>query len=291
MRRGAPAAAGALARRASPPRCSPGAAAAPAAPSAPRRSRRRASSRSSGFQPAGLDHAGPPDDRLVHRAAAERQAAHQLQDRRGPAHGRAPDHRPRRPRLHHPRAPADRPGRAAQADRHVPGARPLPGARRRLPEHPRRAAELPAVPHGRRERPLPPGAAARVQARPGRRRLPHRRCRATRRCTRSRPRSSTSTCSTPRATRSTSSPGSARSRTRSSSTRDRSTTSTPTCAGRTLPTARASLGATRVTGRATAPGKLTLGVLLPVPGTWRLFLQMKLGGHVITAPYTLKVGS
>jgi hypothetical protein len=51
------------------------------------------------------------------------------------------------------------------------------------------------------------------------------------------------------------------------------------------------LGATRVTGRATAPGKLTLGVLLPVPGTWRLFLQMKLGGRIVTAPYTLKVSS
>jgi hypothetical protein len=50
------------------------------------------------------------------------------------------------------------------------------------------------------------------------------------------------------------------------------------------------LGATRVTGQATAPGKITLGVLLPVPGTWKLFLQMKLGGKVITAPYTLKVG-
>jgi hypothetical protein len=49
------------------------------------------------------------------------------------------------------------------------------------------------------------------------------------------------------------------------------------------------LGATRISGRATAPGKLTLGVLLPVPGTWRLFLQMKLGGRVLTAPYTLKV--
>jgi hypothetical protein len=51
------------------------------------------------------------------------------------------------------------------------------------------------------------------------------------------------------------------------------------------------IGATRVTGTATAPGKLTLGVLLPVPGTWRVFLQMKLGGKVITAPYTLDVSS
>ncbi len=51
------------------------------------------------------------------------------------------------------------------------------------------------------------------------------------------------------------------------------------------------LGATRITGRATAPGKLTLGVLLPVPGTWRLLLQMKLSGRIVTAPYTLKVSS
>ena len=47
----------------------------------------------------------------------------------------------------------------------------------------------------------------------------------------------------------------------------------------------------KVSGHATAPGKLTLGVLLPVPGTWRLFLQMKLGGRVVTVPYTLKVGA
>jgi hypothetical protein len=49
--------------------------------------------------------------------------------------------------------------------------------------------------------------------------------------------------------------------------------------------------ATRISGRSTAPGKITIGVLLPVPGTWELFLQMKLGGKVITAPYTLNVAS
>jgi hypothetical protein len=49
------------------------------------------------------------------------------------------------------------------------------------------------------------------------------------------------------------------------------------------------VASSRISGRSTAPGKLTLGVLLPVPGTWELFLQMKLGGRVITAPYTLKV--
>ncbi|HKR98469.1 MAG TPA: hypothetical protein VJU79_03040, partial [Candidatus Dormibacteraeota bacterium] len=51
------------------------------------------------------------------------------------------------------------------------------------------------------------------------------------------------------------------------------------------------LGGAKITGKATAPGKLTIGVLLPEPGTWRLFLQMKLGGKVVTAPYTLKVAS
>jgi hypothetical protein len=48
-------------------------------------------------------------------------------------------------------------------------------------------------------------------------------------------------------------------------------------------------GAPRISGRATAPGKLTIGVLLAVPGTWRLFLQMKLDGRIVTAPYTLNV--
>ena len=59
--------------------------------------------------------------------------------------------------------------------------------------------------------------------------------------------------------------------------------------GANAPNCTSVLGATRITGRATAPGKITLGVLLPVPGTWRLFLQMKLGGRIITAPYTLNV--
>jgi hypothetical protein len=49
------------------------------------------------------------------------------------------------------------------------------------------------------------------------------------------------------------------------------------------------VGPTRIAGQSTAPGKLTIGVLVPVPGTWRLFVQMKLGGHIVTAPYTLHV--
>ena len=49
------------------------------------------------------------------------------------------------------------------------------------------------------------------------------------------------------------------------------------------------LGATRVTGRVTQPGHLRVGVLLPVGGTWRLFLQCKVDGRVLTAPFTLSV--
>jgi hypothetical protein len=47
------------------------------------------------------------------------------------------------------------------------------------------------------------------------------------------------------------------------------------------------LGATRVTGSSSAPGLLKVGVLLPVPGRWRMFLLTYLHGHVVTVPYTL----
>ena len=49
------------------------------------------------------------------------------------------------------------------------------------------------------------------------------------------------------------------------------------------------LGGARVTGTSATPGKLTVGVLVPVPGTWRLFLQIRDHGHVLTAPFTLTV--
>jgi hypothetical protein len=49
------------------------------------------------------------------------------------------------------------------------------------------------------------------------------------------------------------------------------------------------LGAARITGRSATPGKLSVGVLVPVAGTWRLFLQCKVEGHVLTAPFTLLV--
>ena len=56
------------------------------------------------------------------------------------------------------------------------------------------------------------------------------------------------------------------------------------------PTARycfSILGGARVTGRSSAPGVLKVGVLLPAPGTWRLFLITYMHGHVVTAPFTL----
>jgi hypothetical protein len=49
------------------------------------------------------------------------------------------------------------------------------------------------------------------------------------------------------------------------------------------------LGAARVTGTSAVPGKLTVGVLVPAPGTWRLFLQTRVDGRVLTAPFTLPV--
>jgi hypothetical protein len=48
-------------------------------------------------------------------------------------------------------------------------------------------------------------------------------------------------------------------------------------------------GAAKVTGQSSTPGKLDVGVLVPVAGTWRLFLQCKVGGRVVTAPFTLTV--
>jgi len=48
-------------------------------------------------------------------------------------------------------------------------------------------------------------------------------------------------------------------------------------------------GGAKVTGRSSTPGKLTVGVLVPVAGTWRLFLQTKVDGRILTAPFTLKV--
>jgi hypothetical protein len=44
-----------------------------------------------------------------------------------------------------------------------------------------------------------------------------------------------------------------------------------------------------IAGVSQKPGRLSVGVLLPQKGTWRLFLQCKIDGTVVTVPYTLKV--
>jgi hypothetical protein len=51
------------------------------------------------------------------------------------------------------------------------------------------------------------------------------------------------------------------------------------------------LAGSKVTGSSSTPGKLTVGVILPDSGTWRLFLQMKDGTKVLTAPFTLRVAA
>jgi hypothetical protein len=49
------------------------------------------------------------------------------------------------------------------------------------------------------------------------------------------------------------------------------------------------LGGATVTGRPAGPGQLHVGLLLPIAGTWRLFLQFQDRGRIITAPFTLSV--
>jgi hypothetical protein len=49
------------------------------------------------------------------------------------------------------------------------------------------------------------------------------------------------------------------------------------------------LGGSSVTGKSSKPGRLEIGILLPENGTWRLFLQFRTKGHVVTAPFTLRV--
>jgi hypothetical protein len=49
------------------------------------------------------------------------------------------------------------------------------------------------------------------------------------------------------------------------------------------------LGTTKIAGTSSTPGKLTVGVLVPLSGTWHLFLLTYIDGHQLTAPFTLKV--
>lgn len=49
------------------------------------------------------------------------------------------------------------------------------------------------------------------------------------------------------------------------------------------------LNGSKIAGKSSAPGNLTVGVLLPTPGTWKLFLQMRPDGKFVTVPYVLNV--
>ena len=59
--------------------------------------------------------------------------------------------------------------------------------------------------------------------------------------------------------------------------------------GPSTPGCTSILGGAKVVGRPTAPGRIRVGVLLPIAGTWRLFLQFQTDGRIITAPFTLRV--
>jgi hypothetical protein len=49
------------------------------------------------------------------------------------------------------------------------------------------------------------------------------------------------------------------------------------------------VGGAALRGSGTANGLLHVGILLPQAGTWRLFLQFKVAGRIVTAPFTLPV--
>ena len=59
--------------------------------------------------------------------------------------------------------------------------------------------------------------------------------------------------------------------------------------GPSTPGCTSIFGGASVVGRPAGPGKLHVGVLLPVAGTWRLFLQFRDRGRIVTAPFTLSV--
>jgi hypothetical protein len=59
--------------------------------------------------------------------------------------------------------------------------------------------------------------------------------------------------------------------------------------GPSTPGCTSVLGGTTVVGRPAGPGQLHIGLLLPIAGTWRLFLQFRDRGRVVTAPFTLRV--
>ena len=275
--------------RARPCSSSPAAAARPPRPPAgSRRSRRRRSTRCSTSGPATPPRPGRPTKvSFVIRQPDGTPLTH-FKTGPGPAHRRPPDHRAGRPRVHDPPAPADREGRDRERLGRLPRARQVPRRRRRVPGE-RGAAELPALPHAPRRRPVPAEGDPAAGERGRRRRLPlHARRRlAPEGACRRRTSSSTSPTRT----------GSRRKFTpwygalahaiffrHGSLDYFHTHVCAPGATGCT-----SILGGAKVTGTSTTPGKLTVGVLVPAPGTWRLFLQTRVDGRVLTAPFTLKV--
>jgi hypothetical protein len=60
--------------------------------------------------------------------------------------------------------------------------------------------------------------------------------------------------------------------------------------GPNTPGCTTALGAIKVRGTSTKPGQLNIGMVVPLPGTWRMFLQTQVApGKVVTAPFTLHV--
>jgi len=51
------------------------------------------------------------------------------------------------------------------------------------------------------------------------------------------------------------------------------------------------LGAARVTGTSSRPGQMRVGVLLPEPGTWRMFLLTYIDGRHLVTPFTIDAAS
>ncbi len=218
---------------------------------------------------------------------SRRQAFDQLQARARASHRSASDRRATRPRSDHSRASADLGGRDDPRDGDVPEARPVSRRRRRVSEHDGAAAELPAVR-------LVAGPAGTCR-RSSRRSLDGRR----RRLPRDDARPAGAACD----------PGRCADDHRHGSggkpaeftpwfgalahaiffrqgTLDYFHTHVcaPGASGCT-----SFLGAAKVTGSSSTPGKLDVGVLVPLSGVWRLFLQCKVNGHVLTAPFTLTV--
>ena len=243
----------------------------------------------SGFTPAAPVKVGVPTRGLVHDPPAGRQAAHAVQARPRAAHGRPPHHRAPRSRDDRPPAPAGRPERPHQRHDHVHRAGPVPRRHRRLSADERPGAELPALLVAPRRGDVPAAAAAAAPGERDGRRLPVHAARHAAPAGGAAGLPRLHGDDAERRARAVHARGTARSRTRSSSAAAASTTSIRTCARRARAGARASSVRPRSPARPRRRGTSRSACSCPIAGTWRLFLQCKLDGAVLTAPFTLQV--